>query len=79
MKALQLIFLLLFVQLNSIVRGQEKIYPEIIEQIRDEGFNRSKVDEYIWNISDHFGPRLPASTNIRNAQNWVLTTIEDLV
>ena len=40
-------------------------------------FNRSKVDEYIWNISDVNGPRLPASPNMRQAQSWAKNIMED--
>ncbi|SMN12454.1 Aminopeptidase [uncultured Candidatus Thioglobus sp.] len=76
MKKPRLTSLFAFLLISSFAYGQEKIYPDVIAQIRDEGFNRSKVDEYIWNISDHFGPRLPVSANIRNAQNWVMNTIE---
>jgi len=68
--------ILLIFLVSSIGYSQEKIQWDVVEKIRDEGFNRSEIDGYIWNISDHFGPRLPASTNIRKAQNWVLSTME---
>ena len=69
--------ILIFLLISTIGYSQEKIYQDVVKKIRDEGFNKSKVDEYIWTISDYFGPRLPASTNIRNTQNWALSTIQN--
>jgi len=62
--------------LSFLIQGQEKIYTDVIKKIRDEGFNHSKVDEYIWTISDLHGPRLAGSPNLRQTQEWAKKTID---
>ena len=43
---------------------------DVIARIRDEGFNRSQVMEYAWQLSDGIGPRLAGSTNLQKAEIW---------
>src|SRR5258706_4439480 len=41
-----------------------------IHQIKDEGFNNSKVMEIMSYLTDVYGPRLTNSPNIKEAANW---------
>jgi len=57
---------------------QEKIDWEVIERIRDQGFEHSKVAEYTWYLSEVCGPRLSASPNMRMAQEWLKTVMDQI-
>jgi len=41
-----------------------------IHQIKDEGFNDSKVMEIMSYLTDLYGPRLTNSPDIKEAANW---------
>ena len=51
---------------------------DVIDRIRDEGFNRSQVMEYAWQLSDGIGPRLAGSTNLEKAQIWAKKAVDDM-
>jgi carboxypeptidase Q len=70
--------LIFFIVIPFFLQSQEKIHTDILEKIREEGFERSKVNDYIWKISDYFGPRLPASKNIRKTQEWALDLVKNM-
>ena len=44
--------------------------PDIIERIKDEGLNRSKIMETIEYLTDVIGPRLTGSPALKRANNW---------
>jgi hypothetical protein len=44
--------------------------PDIIERIKDEGLNRSKLMETIEYLTDVIGPRLTGSPALKRANNW---------
>jgi cell division septation protein DedD len=44
--------------------------PDIIERIKDEGLNRSRLMETIEYLTDVIGPRLTGSPALRRANNW---------
>jgi hypothetical protein len=50
----------------------EKLDYATIEQIRDEGLNRSQVMDHISWLSDVYGPRLTGSPAILQASDWAL-------
>lgn len=58
--------------------SQEEIHWNVVEKIKDEGFNRSKIDEYVWKMTDFFGPRLTSSPNIRMTQEWLQEKMNQL-
>jgi len=64
--------------MGSFVGAQEKIHWDVVEKIRDEGFNRSQVLEYISYMSDVIGPRLTASPNMRQAQQWTKSKMDEI-
>src|SRR5213080_5309351 len=48
--------------------GQSEL--SAIHQIKDEGFNDSKVMEIMSYLTDVYGPRLTNSPDIKEAANW---------
>ncbi|HYH86956.1 MAG TPA: M20/M25/M40 family metallo-hydrolase [Pyrinomonadaceae bacterium] len=50
--------------------------PDIIERIKDEGLNRSKVMETIQYLTDVIGPRLTGSPALKRANNWTKERLE---
>ncbi len=56
--------------------AQERVHWDVVAQIRDEGFENSSVVEYAGYLADVIGPRLTASPNMRQAQQWLLEQME---
>ena len=52
------------------VVSQDRTYRQVVTQIRDEGFNRSRVIDYAWYLADVIGPRLSGSAAMRASQAW---------
>jgi len=71
------IFGLLLV-LPSLLITQEPVYWDAVSKIRKEGFERSQVVDYTWYLSEVIGPRLTASPNIRKAQQWAKTKMDEI-
>jgi len=59
-----------FVTLGTPVMSQDMTYQQVVEKIRDEGFNRSRVIDYAWYLSDVIGPRLAGSAAMGVSQVW---------
>ncbi len=60
------------------VRSQGNLYWQAVERIRDEGFNRSQVIDYAWHLTDVIGPRVSGSANMRESQEWALSTMQQI-
>jgi hypothetical protein len=54
---------------------QERIDYGIIEQIRDEGFNRSQIEELGGYLTDVIGPRLTGSPAMKRANEWTASKL----
>ncbi len=52
--------------------AQESVDAAMVQKIRDEGLNRSKVMETAFYLTDVSGPRLANSPGLIRAQNWVV-------
>ena len=50
--------------------ADEPVDLDMVNNIRDEGFNRSEVMESLRVLSDEIGPRLTASPGMRAASKW---------
>ena len=48
---------------------QEPVHWDVVDRIRDEGFENSRVMEYAGYLTDVIGPRLTGSPNMREAQD----------
>ncbi len=51
--------------------AQEAVDLSIIEQIREEGIERSQMDEMAQYLTDVIGPRLTGSPGIQRARDWL--------
>lgn len=50
--------------------------PEVINAIRDEGFNHSQVMQNFQHLTDKIGPRLTNSPKMREASLWALDKLK---
>ena len=57
---------------------QEPVHWDVVDRIRDEGFENSRVMEYAGYLTDVIGPRLTGSPNMREAQDWVMSRMTEL-
>ncbi|MBE9585677.1 M20/M25/M40 family metallo-hydrolase [Mucilaginibacter sp. JRF] len=53
--------------------AQEKVDAAMVQKIREEGLQRSKVMETAFYLTDVSGPRLAASPGLKRAQNWAVS------
>lgn len=51
---------------------------EILEQIREEGLERSQIMKTLHMLTDRFGPRLTGSPTLERAGEWVLDYVTEL-
>ena len=56
--------------------AQEPVNLDMVNKIRDEGFNRSEVMESLSVLADEIGPRLTASPGMRAASKWTFEQLE---
>ena len=52
--------------------GSERLDFTAIGKIRDEGFSRSQVMDYVFWLSDVYGPRLTGSPGLEQASQWAM-------
>jgi len=56
---------------------QERIYLDVIERIRDEGLNRSQIEELGGYLTDVIGPRLTGSPAMMRANEWTASKLRE--
>jgi carboxypeptidase Q len=57
--------------------AQEAVDLSVIEQIREEGFERSQMDAMAQYMTDVIGPRLTNSPGIRHAREWIVEKLNE--
>ena len=57
--------------LAQVALAQEPVDLDMVNRIRDEGLNRSKVMETVGYLTDVIGPRLTGSPAFKKANEWV--------
>jgi len=72
--AVTMLMLFIVVQIGA----QEKIDLQMVQRLRKEGLENSKVMEYLSYLSDVHGPRLSESPQYREAGKWVIETLTQL-
>lgn len=78
-KTRTILFVMLLTLLTAgVLQSQEPVDWDAVSKIRDEGFKRSKVMDYVGYMSDVLGPRLTASPSMRKAQDWAVETFREL-
>jgi carboxypeptidase Q len=50
--------------------AQERVDLRVVDRIRNEGLNRSQIDELARHLNDVIGPRLTGSSGMRRANDW---------
>ena len=50
--------------------------PELLNAIRDQGFNHSQVMQTLQHLTDRIGPRLTNSPQMREANRWTLAQLQ---
>lgn len=53
-----------------------KPQPEVINAIRDQGFNHSQVMQTLQHLTDKIGPRLTNSPQMREANRWTMEQLK---
>src|SRR3954464_14528096 len=56
--------------------AQETVNPAIVQKIREEGLNHSKVMETAFYLTDVAGPRLSGSPGLKRAQDWAVNQLK---
>jgi len=56
--------------------AQETVDPVIVQKIREEGLNHSKVMETAFYLTDVSGPRLSGSPGLKRAENWAVNQLK---
>jgi len=62
--------------LAGIVAAQERVDLSVVNRIKAEEFEHSKVMEHIEYLTDVYGPRLTASPEFKQAADWALKQLE---
>ncbi|RYE28990.1 MAG: peptidase M28, partial [Sphingobacteriaceae bacterium] len=76
MKKNLLLSISLTLGLSGALLAQDMPDAAIVQKIRDEGLNHSKVMETAFYLTDVSGPRLSNSTGLKNAQNWAVNRLK---
>ncbi len=50
--------------------------PEVLNAIRDQGFNHSQVMQTLQHLTDRIGPRLTNSPQMREANRWTMEQLK---
>ena len=56
--------------------AQETVDPAMVQKIRDEGLNHSRVMETAFYLTDVSGPRLSGSPSLKHAQDWAVNQLK---
>ena len=70
--------LLIFLTLTLSLTAQEKIDYQMMQRIRQEGLQNSKMAETMSYLCDVYAPRLAASPQYRQAATWVVDKLKGL-
>ncbi|MDB5131979.1 MAG: Aminopeptidase [Mucilaginibacter sp.] len=76
MKTKLLYSCLLFAGMTGSAFAQESVDPAMVQKIRDEGLNHSKVMETAFYLTDVSGPRLSGSPSLKYSQEWAVTQLK---
>ncbi|PKL83078.1 MAG: peptidase M28 [Ignavibacteriae bacterium HGW-Ignavibacteriae-3] len=70
--------LLIFFTLTITLTAQEKIDYQMMQRIRQEGLQNSKIMELMSYLCDIYAPRLAASPQYREAGKWAVTKLTEI-
>jgi len=75
-RSLALIFLLILFAVQ--IGAQEKLDLSMVQRIRKEGLENSKIMDFMIYLCEVYGPRLPASPQYLKAGEWVVGKAKEL-
>jgi hypothetical protein len=58
--------------------AQEPVHWDVVNRIRHEAFENSRVMDFAGYLTDVIGPRLTGSPNMRQAQSWTMRQMEEM-
>jgi carboxypeptidase Q len=61
----------------QVAAATERVDMAVVERIRDEGLNRSQIEELARHLTDVIGPRLTGSAAMRQANDWTAAKFEE--
>src|SRR5271169_7082644 len=61
----------------TILSAQERVDLQVIQRIKQEAFEHSKVMDHLFWITDVYGPRLTGSPGFTAAANWTVKRLKD--
>jgi len=71
------VFIVFLMVLPLAAQAPSQLELSAIHQIKDEGFNNSKVMEIMSYLTDIYGPRLTNSPDIKEAANWTTSKMKE--
>ena len=71
------VFIVFLMVLPLAAKAPSQLELSAIHQIKDEGFNNSKVMEIMSYLTDIYGPRLTNSPDIKEAANWTTSKMKE--
>src|SRR5581483_2293116 len=57
--------------------AEEKVDLAVVNRIKSEAFNNSKVMDTMFYLTDVYGPRLTGSPNYKAAGDWAVKRLEE--
>ncbi len=69
---------LLMLTAAAAAHAAERVDLEVIHRIKDEAFNRSKVMDHLFYLTDVNGPRLAGSPGFRRAAEWSVGALQGM-
>jgi carboxypeptidase Q len=72
--AIAILLVLFAVQIGA----QEKLDLQMVQRIRQEGLEKSRITDFLIYLCDVYGPRLPASPQYLKAGEWVVGKAKEL-
>lgn len=57
--------------------AQERVDLEMMYKIKNEGIQKSQIQDLSFHLTDFIGPRLSGSTNLRNARAWTSEKLQE--
>ncbi|MGE0772813.1 MAG: M20/M25/M40 family metallo-hydrolase [Cyclobacteriaceae bacterium] len=70
------LFLALLLFTSALAFAQEAIDLHVIHRIKEEGLQRSKMEEIAFQLTDASGPRLTNSPGYKRAADWAITQLQ---
>src|ERR1700689_5264636 len=61
----------------SILCAEERVDLQVIQRIKQEAFERSKVMDHLFWLTDVYGPKLTGSPGFTAAANWTVKRLKE--